>query len=65
MNAIRRPLFLVDVEETADYLFTEAGEATALRWKDSLKRTLVLLREFPEKGFSQLACVLSHCRQSH
>ena len=50
MNAIRRPLFLVDVEETADYLFTEAGEATALRWKDALKRTLALLREFPEIG---------------
>jgi plasmid stabilization system protein ParE len=50
MKAIRRPLFLVDVDEAADYLFVEAGETTALRWRDELKRTLNLIREFPEVG---------------
>jgi plasmid stabilization system protein ParE len=50
MKAVRRPLFLVDVGEAADYLFTEAGEMTALRWRDELKRTLNLIREFPEVG---------------
>ena len=50
MKVIRRPLFLVDVDEAADYLFTEAGEATALRWRDELKRILTLIHEFPEVG---------------
>lgn len=50
MKAIRRPLFLVDVEETADYLSSEAGEEVALRWKDALRRTLALLRRFPQIG---------------
>jgi plasmid stabilization system protein ParE len=50
MKAIRRPLFLVDVEEAVDYLFTQADEKTALRWCDELKRTLNLIREFPEIG---------------
>jgi toxin ParE1/3/4 len=50
MNTIRRPLFLADVEEAADYLFTEAGENVALHWQDALKRTLSLLRDFPEIG---------------
>jgi plasmid stabilization system protein ParE len=50
MNAIARPLFLVDVEEAADYLFTEAGEKTATGWRDELKRALKLIRDFPEIG---------------
>jgi plasmid stabilization system protein ParE len=50
MNAIARPLFLVDVEEAADYLFTEAGETIAIGWRDELKRALKLVRDFPEIG---------------
>jgi plasmid stabilization system protein ParE len=50
MKVIRRPLFLVDVDEAADYLLTEAGEMIALRWRDELKRALNLIREFPEVG---------------
>jgi hypothetical protein len=47
MKATRRPLFLVDVDEAADYLFTEAGEIIALRWRDELKRTL---KSFPKSA---------------
>lgn len=50
MKAIRRPLFLVDVEQTAEYLSAEAGEDVALRWKDALSRTLALPRRFPQIG---------------
>jgi plasmid stabilization system protein ParE len=50
MKAIGRPLFLRDVDEAADYLFTESGEATALSWRDEPKRTLNLIRDFPEIG---------------
>lgn len=50
MKAIRRPQFLLDVEATAEYLVTQAGENVALRWKSSLKQTLVLLCQFPELG---------------
>jgi toxin ParE1/3/4 len=50
MKVIKRPLFLQDVEECADYLFAEAGEATALRWRDLLKRTIASIAKFPEMG---------------
>jgi plasmid stabilization system protein ParE len=50
MKSIKRPLFLVDLEEVADYLSTEADELTALRWRNELKRTLSLISEFPEIG---------------
>jgi plasmid stabilization system protein ParE len=50
MKTIKRPLFLADVNEAGDYLLTEAGETTALRWRDELKRTLNLIGEFPEIG---------------
>jgi plasmid stabilization system protein ParE len=50
MKAVRRPIFLADVEETADYLLSEAGEDVMLRWRDALKRTMALIREFPELG---------------
>ena len=50
MKAVLRPLFLVDVDDTADYLFTEANESTASRWRDELKQTMNLIREFPEIG---------------
>ena len=50
MKVIRRPLFLLDVEECADYLFVEAGEATAFGWRDSLKRTVAMIAKFPEMG---------------
>jgi len=50
MKTIRRPLFLVDVEEAADYLFSQADEKIALRWRDELKHTLNLIQEFPEIG---------------
>jgi hypothetical protein len=49
MKVIRCPLFLVDVDEAADYLFTEAGEATALRWRDELKRIGLALKRRTEK----------------
>ena len=50
MKAVLRPLFLVDVDEATDYLFTEANESIASSWRDELKRTLNLIREFPEIG---------------
>ena len=31
MKAVRRPIFLADVEETADYLLSEAGQDVMLR----------------------------------
>ena len=50
MKLLRRPLFLTDVEECADYLFNEAGEETARRWQASLYDTLKLISKFPEIG---------------
>jgi plasmid stabilization system protein ParE len=50
MKVVKRPLFLLDVAECADYLFTEAGEEVAPRWKDSLEKTIALLVKFPELG---------------
>lgn len=50
MKIIWRPLFVVDVEQAADYFSTEAGEETAIRWQNSLNTTLVLLKDFPEIG---------------
>jgi toxin ParE1/3/4 len=46
----KRPLFLSDVEDCADYLFTEAGENVAREWKQSLDTTISLLRDYPELG---------------
>jgi toxin ParE1/3/4 len=50
VRIIKRPVFLSDVEECADYLFTESGEAVARRWKESLDRTIALISKFPEIG---------------
>jgi len=36
MKVRKRPLFLSDIEDCADYLFTEAGEEVARQWKESL-----------------------------
>ena len=50
MRVLKRPVFLLDVSECADYLFTEAGEEVARRWKDSLDKTMALISKFPEIG---------------
>lgn len=50
MKAVFRPRFILDIEEAADYLQTEAGEPVVVQWRDALKQTLAALREFPELG---------------
>ena len=43
MKIVKRPVFLLDVADAADYLFTEAGEDVARHWKESLDETLALV----------------------
>jgi plasmid stabilization system protein ParE len=50
VRIVKRPVFLLDVEECADHLFTESGEIVAGRWKDALERTISLISKFPEIG---------------
>jgi plasmid stabilization system protein ParE len=50
MRVVKRPIFLLDVADCADYLFTEGGEEVARRWKASLDQTVALLSKFPEIG---------------
>jgi plasmid stabilization system protein ParE len=50
MKVIKRPVFLLDVADGADYLFTEGGEDVAQRWKESLDKTIALITRFPEIG---------------
>ncbi len=50
MKLTFRPQFLVDVDECADYLTTEAGETVALAWYESLKKALTQIQEVPEIG---------------
>ena len=39
MKVVKQPIFLLDVANCADYLFTEGGEDVARRWKQSLDLT--------------------------
>ena len=50
MRIVKRPIFLLDVADCADYLFAEGGEEVARRWKESLDQTVALLSKFPEIG---------------
>ncbi len=50
MKVSRRPLFVPDVEQCADYLVSEAGEEVARRWKDALAQTIALITKWPEIG---------------
>ena len=50
MRIVKRPLFLLDVEQCAEYLATESNEPTARRWKDSLNKAIALISKFPEIG---------------
>jgi plasmid stabilization system protein ParE len=50
MKVLKRPVFLLDVADCADYLFTEAGEDVARQWKQCLDRTIALITKFPEIG---------------
>ena len=50
MKVLKRPVFLLDVADCADYLFTEAGEDVARRWKESLDGTIALIAKYPEIG---------------
>ena len=50
MTVVKRPIFLLDVADCADYLFTEGEEEVARRWKKSLDKTVALLSKFPEIG---------------
>jgi len=45
-----RPAWLTDVAECADYLCTEAGEAVAADWYQSLKKALDHIQQVPEIG---------------
>ena len=50
MKVLKRPVFLLDVAVSADYLFMEGGEDVARRWKESLDKTIELITRFPEIG---------------
>ena len=50
MRLVKRPVFLLDVADCADYLFMEGGEDVARQWKESLDKTLALIAKFPEIG---------------
>jgi plasmid stabilization system protein ParE len=65
MNLIRRPIFLSDIEECADYLFEEAGEEVARRWKASLAETLLLISQHPEIGRTRADLPIPNVRTFH
>ncbi len=50
MNLTFRPQFLADVEQCADYLMTEAGEAVAAAWHQALENALEHIQLVPEIG---------------
>jgi toxin ParE1/3/4 len=50
MRLVKRPVFLLDVADCADYLFMEGGEDVARLWKESLDKTIALITKFPEIG---------------
>ncbi len=50
MKLVYRPLFLADVEQCADYISTEAGEAVAAAWYAALKKALEHIQRTPEIG---------------
>ncbi|HEX3856905.1 MAG TPA: type II toxin-antitoxin system RelE/ParE family toxin [Verrucomicrobiae bacterium] len=50
MKLVYRPLFLADVEQCADYISTEAGEAVAGAWYAALKKSLEHIQRVPEIG---------------
>ena len=50
MKISRRPVFLSDVEDCADYLVSEASEEIARKWKKALTRTIALMSKSPEIG---------------
>ena len=50
MKLVYRPLFLADVEQCADYISTEAGEAVAAAWYAALKKSLEHIQRVPEIG---------------
>lgn len=50
MKAVKRPAFISDVQDCADYLFTEGGEQVARRWKRSLEKAIALICKFPGIG---------------
>jgi plasmid stabilization system protein ParE len=50
VKLVYRPLFLADVEQCADYLATEAGEAVANAWHKALKQALQHIQDVPEIG---------------
>jgi plasmid stabilization system protein ParE len=50
MKASYRPQFLTDIEETADYLYAQAGDDLVARWRQAVKQTRKLVTQFPEIG---------------
>jgi toxin ParE1/3/4 len=50
VKLVYRPLFLADVEQCADYLSTEGGEAVAAAWYAALKTALEHIQRVPEIG---------------
>jgi toxin ParE1/3/4 len=50
VKLVYRPLFLADVEQCADYISTEAGEAVAAAWYAALKKSLEHIQRVPEIG---------------
>ncbi len=50
MKLAYRPLFLSDITECADYLFSETSEKVAADWYQALKKTLDHIQRVPEIG---------------
>jgi plasmid stabilization system protein ParE len=50
VKLVYRPLYLSDVVEGADHLFTEAGEEVAVAWYQSLKKAIEHIQRVPEIG---------------
>jgi len=57
-----RPSFYLDAEECADYLVSEAGDAVARAWYQSLKTTLDHIQRVPEIGRLRLDCPMEGIR---
>jgi plasmid stabilization system protein ParE len=50
MKPFVRPLFLTDMEEIADCLFTEADTQVAEKFRAALKRTVATISNHPDIG---------------
>lgn len=65
MKLLKRPSFLLDVEECAEYLLDEAGDEVAQTWRRSLHRALALIAKFPEIGRARIDLPVPGIRTFH